>query len=52
MQRLSIEREAIVVVPVDEKCKVRLTKWLQDDVLLLGVHLTVESLVQNLPKYC
>lgn len=41
-----------MVVPVDEKCKVRLTKWLQDDVLLLGVHLTLESLVLNLPKYC
>ena len=52
MQTLNVEKNAFEIHPVDEKTKVRLMRWLVDDVKLISNQLSVPKLLQDLPKYC
>ena len=38
--------------PVDEKTKVRIVRWLIEDVKLINAQLSMQKLLQDLPKYC
>ena len=52
MQTLQVERNAVEVHPVDEKTKVKVIRWLVDDVKLISNQLSVPKLLSDLPKYC
>lgn len=45
MQTLQVERNEIQVHPIDEKTKVRVLRWLIDDVKLISNHLSVPKLL-------
>ena len=52
MQTLQVEKNRDEVHPVDEKTKVRVTRWLTDEVKLIGNHISLPKLLCDLPKYC
>ena len=52
MQTLSVSQNQFEVHPVDEKTKVRLLRWLIDDIKLLGNHLQFQKLINEFPRYC
>jgi len=43
---------ATQVVDVDERTKVKIIKWLIEEIKLIGSHISQQSLMLNLPKFC
>ena len=52
MQTLNIEKKELMVHPVDEKTKIRVIRWLVDDVKLISNQLNLQKLLQDFPMYC
>ena len=52
MQELKIEKNEFEIHPVDERTKIRLITWLQEEVKLIGTQVTVQQLRTDLPRYC
>ena len=45
MQTLNVEKNEVEIHPVDEKTKIRLLRWMIDDVKLLGSQIGVPKLL-------
>ena len=52
MQTLNVERKEVEVQPVDEKTKLKLIRWLIDDIKLISNQVNPAKLILDLPKYC
>lgn len=52
MQTLNVEKRELMVHPVDEKTKLRVIRWLVEDVKLISNQLNSQKLLHDLPKYC
>ena len=45
MQTLNVEKNEVEIHPVDEKTKIRLLRWMIDNVKLLGAQIGVPKLL-------
>ena len=52
MQTLNVKKNEVEVQPVSEKTKVKVLRWLVDDVKLISASLSISKLIVDLPKFC
>ena len=52
MQTLDVQKNDLEIHPVDEKTKVRILRWLINDIKLISNQLNFTNLLHDFPKYC